>query len=41
MKATKIVPARPPNGVLHPSCRKSQPPMKAPMMPMTMSPSSP
>ncbi len=30
MNATKIVPARPPNGVLTPSCPKSQPPRNAP-----------
>src|ERR1700741_1838860 len=41
MKATKIVPPIPPNGELMPSALNSQPPMKAPTMPMTMSPMIP
>src|SRR5438552_8414377 len=41
MKATKIVPPIPPNGVEIPRALNSQPPMKAPTMPMTMSPMIP
>jgi hypothetical protein len=41
MKAMKMVPARPAIGACHRMLWKSQPPIKAPTTPMTMSPPSP